>query len=192
MRRVVLSLLALGLLGGCSETKQDVSMTEKAKPELAKLQKFVGTWSGEARLVEPSPEKMKKKTGEDMSGSFKGGGKWEMTLNGMALKGEGWHEMPGGKRTNYSMLVRWDPTAKKYRVTYVGDNGEQGEGTWKLSEDGKTMREKFDGSDHHGKTSHGKGKVTFVDDKTMEFEWSEHGWCPFSPKMKMAGTSKKQ
>ena len=194
MRKVLMSMLALGLVAGCAESKKhEMHTAEKAKPapELASLQKLVGNWTGEAQLVEPSPEKMKEMTGQDMSKPTKGGGKWEWTMNGMLMKGDGWHEMGGGEKATYLEYISWDPTIKKFRSYYFSDSGEQGEGVMTVSEDGKVFKSKYTGVGHDGKAMSGHGTMTFVDDKTIEWEFSQRsGW--FGPGMKMKGTSKKQ
>ena len=100
MPRFVIAMCALIFAAGCQPPK--MSMEEMmAKPErsaeLAKLDRFLGTWSGTAEMVSPTVAEMNEMiTDGPMPESFKGGETYEWVLDGRFLKGEGWHEMPDG------------------------------------------------------------------------------------------------
>ncbi|MGB2984416.1 MAG: hypothetical protein WBE26_00920, partial [Phycisphaerae bacterium] len=189
-----LTLCALGLVGGCAQP-QWAEPPKKPTPgaELMKLSRLLGTWSGTAEIVSPSPEEMKAAMPEDaeeMPSSFAWAGKAEWTLGGMFLTSEGWHEMGEGERMNYVEYWTWDPKAKKYRTWYFSDWGESGQGwAWFDAADGDTMRFKATGIDAQGGTKRGKGMMTFTDDDTYEWTWSESG---SDGKMKFEGTAKRQ
>ena len=95
----------LVLLSGCANPKMSMEMPKKPTPgpEMAKLAVLLGEWEGTANMVEPSPEEMKAfmPEGEEMPSSFAGVTNYTWALDGMYLKGEGWHEMGDGQRMNY-------------------------------------------------------------------------------------------
>ena len=194
-RRFILTLCAVGLVGGCAQPQWAMEPPKKPTPgaELMKLSRLLGSWSGTAEMVSPSPEEMKATMPEDaeeMPSSFAGAGKAEWTLGGMFLTSEGWHEMGEGERMNYVEYWTWNPKAKKYRTWYFSDWGESGQGwAWFDAADGDIMRFKSTGIDAQGVTKRGKGMMTFTDDDTYDWCWSESG--P-GGKMKFKGTAKRQ
>lgn len=196
MRRSLLLIPLIAVLGCAQQQTSMDMMTEKPKPapELAKLDRLVGQWSGTAEMVYPSPEEMRKKMppGEEMPTYFKGGGKWEWVLGGMFLKSEGWHEMPGGERAHYLEFLTWDPTIKKYHSWYFSDTGESGEGTVTFSDDGRIMYWKAKGIKPGGKKMQGHGTMTFIDDNTLEWNWTESEGLFGTNKMELKGTSRRQ
>jgi hypothetical protein len=161
-------------------------------PEMAKLARFIGTWSGSAEIVSPSHEEMKAEMpeGEEMPSSFAGGGTYDWTLGGMYLRGEGWHEMGDGQRANYVEYWAWNPKVKKYRTWYFGDWGDSGEGwAWFDQDHPDVMRLKGTTTDALGRKGRGHGMMTFIDDNSYEWSWCERG--PMG-KMKFEGTSKRE
>jgi hypothetical protein len=161
-------------------------------PELARLGPMIGTWSGTAEMVSPSPEEVKKTMPEGsgrMGTAFKGGGKFEWALDGMFLKGEGWHEMGDGRRIRYVEYITWDPKAKKYRNWWFNDWGSHGQGGMAFDPDETTLRVKTETVNAQGAPTHRERTMTLVDDNTMEWTWSEDG--PMG-KIKLKGTSRRQ
>lgn len=196
VRRTVMTLCVLGLLGGCA--KPDWSMEPPTKPvpspELTKLSRFIGSWSGTAEWVFPTPEDMKammpEGSEEEMPTSFAGGGTYTWALDGMFLKGESWHEMGPDERMHYLEFWTWDCKAEKYRTWSFTDWGQTGEGwAWFDASDGDTIKFKGTTVDGDGLKHVGKGKMTFLDDSRYEWSWSERG-----PEGKMAfkGVSNRQ
>jgi hypothetical protein len=195
MSRWLLSMMvALGLVAGCAQPQHKMAEHKKPipAPEMAKLQCWIGNWTGTAEMVSPSPEEMRKKMPEgakEMPTTFAGGEKWELALGGMFLKCEGWHEMCEGQKAAYIHYMTWDPKAKKYHGWFFSDWGEIGESWMTLDADGKTFRGVDKGTDAQGQRMQGEGTMTLVDDKTMEWTWTG---CGPEGKMKFKGTSKRQ
>lgn len=193
-RLPVIVLVAAFALVGCAQPQRPMEPPQKpdAAPEMAKLERLIGTWSDTAEMVEPSPEEMKKQVpegSEEVPSSFKGGWKSQWVLRGMFLRNEGWHEMGPDQRMNMVEYYTWDPKSKKYRVWFFSDWGEHGEGWMTIDPDGKTFRIKAKGADAQGASGRSEGTMTFVDDDTLEWTWAESG---AHGKMKFKGTSKRQ
>ncbi|HVP10047.1 MAG TPA: hypothetical protein VMV94_02550 [Phycisphaerae bacterium] len=195
-RTLLVSVIAVGLLAGCAQLQPKMEMKEMKKPavpaEMAKLQGWIGSWSGTAEMVSPTPEEMKKMMPEgskEMPKTMPGGEKVEWTLGGMVLKSEGWYDMGDGKRRSYVSYTVWDPKAKKYHGWSVSDWGDISEGWMTADPGGKTFRMTEKGTDADGQPDTAEGTMTLVDDKTMEWTVSVNG--P-QGKMKLKGTSKKQ
>lgn len=184
------SLVLVGFIaGGCAKHEMgDPFAKAKPAPEMTKLGRLVGHWSGTAEMIEPSVEEMKKyMPDKNLSGTMKGTSKAEWLLDGMVLKQEGWHEMPDGTKGQFLELIVWDPKAKTYRTFWFMDNGDVGVGTMTSSDDGNTYH--FKGNNIVGTKSHGKGTMTFVNDREVTWDWSERGAMG---SVKMKGTNKKQ
>ncbi|UCC29780.1 MAG: hypothetical protein JSU86_16435 [Phycisphaerales bacterium] len=193
-RRVLFTLCTLGLIGGCAQPQWSMEPPEKpgVPPEMAKLARFLGTWTGTAEMVSPSPEEMKAETPEgteEMPESFAGGGKFEWTLGGMFLKGQGWHEMGEGQRMNYVEYWTWYPKAKKYRTSSYTDWGDSMQGWAWFGPDDNTLRFKGTGVNAQGAKSRGSGMLTFTSDTSYEWRWKESG--PMG-KMEFKGEAKRE
>ena len=109
-------------------------------------------------------------------------------MGGMAMKGEGWYEMGPDERVNYIEYWTWDPKAKRFNTWSMSDWGEVGTGWAEFCPDGNAMKYKGTMRDAAGKTIHAKGTMTFDDDNTMSWTYTESG---ARGKMKMKGTSKR-
>ncbi len=193
-QRLFVALCTLGFVGGCAQPQWAMEPPQKPSvaPEMAKLSRFLGSWTGTAEFVSPSPEEMKAEMpeGEEMPSSFAGGGVYEWALGGMFLKGEGWHEMGEDQRANYVEYWTWYPKVKKYRTWYFDDWGGSGEGwAWFDADDPNTMRFKGATIDGEGRKGRGHGMMTFIDDNSYKWTWSESG--PMG-KMELKGTSKRK
>ncbi len=193
MRRFILAaFLGFVPVAGCQQPQMQMDSMEKPTPgpELAKLQRFIGTWTGTAEMIQPSPEEMKKMMpeGAEMPASFAGGYTATWTLGGFFLRQDGWHDSGNGEKANYVELITWDPHAGKYHSWFFSDWGEAGEGWMTCDAEGKTWRIKSCGSSPAGPST-GEGSMTFDDDNTVEWCWSESG---ARGHMKLKGTSKKQ
>jgi hypothetical protein len=168
-------------------------------PELARLERLVGTWTGTGQMVDwdmpkDMPKALKDKMPVGAEGEkpeeYAGGGTYEWTLDGMFLKGEGWHEMGPDQKAHYAEYWTWDPTAKKYRTWYFSDFGEHGSGWATMSEDGKTMTFTGTSYDAYGNKETGSGTMTFPDDDTYEWTWT--GSSRVMGEMEMKGTAKRK
>ena len=162
-------------------------------PEMSRIERMVGTWSGSAEIVSAPPQAMKGVIPEGMDTgkplSFPGGGKYEWVLGGMFLRGQGWHEMGHGGRVNYVEYIAWDAKAGKYRNWWFSDWGMFGEGWMTFDADGRTLRAKAEAVDPRGRPSRRERTMTFVDEETMEWTWSEDG--PDGA-VKLKGASRRQ
>jgi len=183
------------LIAGCSETKPHGMMEHKKPtpgPELAKLNRFVGNWTGTAEMVKPTLEDMKKMmppgSPAPTSNKFAGGGRWEWTMDGLVLKSEGWHEMGPGEKANMVEYIGYDPKTGKYWSTFMSDWGDRGSGVMTASADGRSYTISATGFDGQGNPSKGNGTMRFVDDNTIEWTWEEQGAMG---EMKLKGTSKR-
>ncbi len=161
-------------------------------PELAKLERLVGSWSGSAELVSGQVEHMRgmmPKASEGMPPSCHGGGTYEWVLSGMFLKGQGWHETGSDRRVQYVEYITWDPKARRYRDWWFSNTGEHSQGWISLDPDGRTIRATADGVDAQGRVKHSDRTMAFADDDTMTWTWSKSG--PMG-EMRLRGTSKRQ
>jgi hypothetical protein len=193
-RFLLVSPIVLGLLAGCAQ--QPGKMEEMKKPavppEMAKLQCWVGNWSGTAEMISPSPEEMKKMMpagAKEMPKTMSGAEKVEWVLGGMALRSEGWFEMGEGMKVNYVYYVMWDAKAGKFHGWSFADWGEIGESWTTVDPSGRTFRMTEKAIDAHGRPSTNEGVTTFVDDKTADSTLTLNG--PQGT-MKLKGTNKKQ
>lgn len=195
LRSILGVLCVVVVVGGCAQPKwsEDFPQQPTPGPEILKLSRLVGTWSGTAEMVTPSPEEMKagmpEGSEEEMPSSFAGGGTFEWDLGGMFLTGTSWHEMGPNERVNYIEFWTWDAKAKKYRTWYFSDWGEFGVGTAEFEPDGDTLTMKSTSTGPEGKTRRGKGTMRFEGDGAYKWCWSEKG--P-DGKMEFKGTSTRE
>ena len=187
--------LMLGV--GCEQMKstfsrnksKPVSMDEMKRPappvQLKQLEPFIGSWEGTAEMV-PDP---KSPAATQPAQTFKGAGTSEWTMDGMAMKSTGWHEMPNDQKANYIEYVVWDANAKKFRSYYVSDWGENGSGWMWLDPDGRTFHWTGKGVNAQGQNSSMSGTSTLEDGgNTMSWRMTERS--PMG-KMELKGTSKR-
>ena len=192
---VSIACCAMLLSIGCTQVRDVFSRGPKVDPQeemnkpappvqLKQLEPFIGSWEGTAETV-PDP---KSPAATQPVQTFKGGGTSEWTMDGMAMKSTGWHEMPDNQKTNYTEYVVWDANARKFRSYYVSDWGENGSGWMWLDPDGQTFHWNAKGVDAHGHKSSMSGTSTIVDNNTMNWRFTQRG--PMG-KMTMKGTSKR-
>jgi hypothetical protein len=183
VRVLVLALGAAVLLTGCAPkmTMEDLKAKMPKRPaELDKLNAFVGTWDAEGECKMTGLEETLKVTG---TSEIKwADNNWYLVEHGTFKMGD-LDEMQGAGAWTY------DTHAKKYRNIWVDTTGSMGAG--KARYDEKTDTWHFCGTSHGpwGKTW-GKGHMKFVDEKTMEWSFTEYsGLCKT---MEMTGTSRKR
>jgi hypothetical protein len=184
--------LMLGV--GCAKMKstfgmdksKPMSMDEMKRPgppvQLRQLDPFIGSWEGTAEMV-PDP---KSPAATQPVRAFKGAGTHEWTMDGMAMKSTGWHEMPNNQKETFVEYVVWDADARKFRSYYVSDWGEHGNGWMWLDPDGRTFHWNGKSTDAMGNTSSMSGTSTLVDSNTMNWRFTGSG--PMG-KMQLKGTS---
>ncbi len=180
LRNILGVLCVVALVGGCAQPKWSEAFPQQPTPgpEILKLSRLVGTWSGTAEMVSPSPEEMMAgmpEGSEEMPSSFAGGGTYEWDLGGMFLVGKSWHEMGPDERMNYIEVWTWDAKAKKYRTWFFTDWGEHGTGAAEFEPDGDTLTMTGTAIGTDGKKRRGKGMMRFEGDDTYKWCWSEKG-----------------
>lgn len=174
------TLAVVVLLSACAQPQMSMGPPQQPDPaaEMAVLAKFVGHWTGTAEMVSPSPEELKAMMPEGAdppASTFKGDMNFEMTLGGQFLSGHGWHEMGEGQRITYHEYWRWDPKAKKFRSWFFSDWGEHGSGFMIADDAGTSFEMTAIGVDSSGSKTSGRGTMTFPDNDTLEWTWSETG-----------------
>ena len=171
-RHVFSALCLLGLVSGCAEPRPMADLMARPSPsfELGQLSRLVGTWAGTANIVSPLPE-----GAPDLPTSMRGESSFEWTLDGMYLKGEGWHDMPGDQRMHFVEYLNWDAKAGKYRSWMFDDWGNRGEGWMTFDDDGKTGHSQATMIAPTGARTRAVGTMTFDDDDTVEWAFTEKG-----------------
>jgi hypothetical protein len=182
-RVVVLVLGAAVLLTGCAE-KLTMEKLKKMMPqrpaELDKLNAFVGTWDGEGEAKMARMDEPLKVTG---TSEFKwADNNWYLVEHSTFKMGD-LDEMQGMGGWTY------DSHSKKYRNVWVDTMGSIGAS--KARYDEKTDTWHFCGTSHGpcGETW-AKGDIKLVDDKTMEWSFTEYSGLIKT--MEMTGTSRKR
>lgn len=193
-RYTLAAVVIVGLIGGCAQPQHAMEAPKKPNPapELAKLQCWVGNWTGTSEMVSPSPEEMKKGLPEgakEPQTKFAGASKYEWALGGMFAKSEGWYEMGEGQKVNEISFTNWDAKAKKYHFVSFNDWGKISKGWMTPSADGKTWNVTYKAVDADGKQTSGECLAKFMDDKTVDWTLTE---CGPNGTIKLKGTDKKQ
>ena len=191
---VVIGCLMLSGVVGCERMqmnmhrREPMSMNEMKRPappvQLRQLDPFIGSWEGTAEMVMPPGSPAATQPAQ----TFKGSSTTEWTMDGMAMKTSGWHEMPDGQRMNMIEYVTWDPRAEKFKSFYVSDWGETGTGWMWAEPNGQRFHWTGKGSDARGQTSSMSGTMTIIDKDSMEWNMVEEG--PMGP-MRLRGTSRR-
>lgn len=181
----VLTFCMTIVLTGCMP-KMTIEQLKEQMPqrpvELDKLNAFAGSWEyeGEARMA--GLEQTLKTTGTSES-------KWE---------GDGWY-LVGRNVMNMAELGdsqameiwTYDTHSKKYRSTWVDSMGSIGTGESRFDEKTNTWHMRATSFGPWGKTT-GKGKVTFTDENTMEWSWTEYAMGGLMKTMEMTGTGRRK
>ena len=179
--------MALGLLGGCAESKQDMAnMKPPERPaELAKLACLLGEWEAEMEMRMPGmPEAMK----------AKGRNRVEWAADGWVLLEHFEMDMGEGQTSKGLGLWTWDAKEGEFINAWMDSSGSIMHGTAVFSADGKSMEMEGHGwSGMMGKNTYGEGTVHFVDDKTMKWDYKEwDNMFKWGAAIEMTGTSRKE
>lgn len=179
----VASLLTLALVG-CQQPDMSEMMQMPDRPaELDQLAMFAGTWEDTAEMKMGGSDKLMKTTGVTKAG-------WEADKWLLLSHFEG--EMEGEPEDKYRYLEiwTWDAKAKKYRFYGFGNWGGIFTGTATYDEPSKTWRLKGKSRCNiTGDKTVSKGQMTFVDDDTMQWDFTEWSAFPRFKIMEMKGTS---
>lgn len=194
-RSLCLASTTLMLASGCSMMcKMDPPKKAAVPPEMQKLAKFVGKWSGTAELTYPTKECMMKNMPPGAPApqtSFKGGNECRLDLGGMRLVCDGWYEMGEGQKVNYSESWMWCGKSKKYHMIMMDDWGNGGYGTARWTGD-NSMKMKGMGYSSDGTKKSHSGTISFADANTITWSFEEKCAWGLCKCMGMTGTSKKQ
>ncbi|MFQ5589764.1 MAG: DUF1579 family protein [Phycisphaerae bacterium] len=184
LRAVVLTL-GVGALTGCMP-KYTIEQLKEMMPErpieLDKLAMFLGEWEGTSETTLCVLD-------EPLSGT--GSRTMEWTLDKRYLVEHGDYDMGELGKMKGVGLWTYDPKAKKYRIWWFDSQGGTARGTATFCDETKTWKMKVKGRNPWGK-SKGKGTVTFVDDDTIEWEWSEWDGSGLFKTAETTGTSKRK
>lgn len=193
-RSIALLICSAMLLVGCAKMNEmttkspPMSMADPKKPsqpvQMKQLEPFIGSWEGTAEVVPPAGSPAATQPVK----TSKGSGTSEWTLDGMAMKSTGWHDMPNDQKQTYVEYVSWDASARKFRSYYVSDWGDSGTGWMWADPSGQTFHWTAKGMNAHGQSSSMSGSSTLAGNNTMTWTFVEHG--P-TGRMEMKGTSKR-
>ena len=196
MLRPLFSMLLALSLAGCASAELELGSGSRSgspapSPELARLAPMLGEWSGEGRLVSPSAEVLREAMppGQEVMTTFTGGSSTAFALGGKFLRSSGWHEVGTDQVSKYVQFITWDREHGKYRSWYFTDGGEIGEGWMTVDPDGRTFRTQSSGTRSDGSPMQGHGVATVVDDRTMQWSWSENGPAG---EIKLEGSSRRK
>ena len=190
MRRNLSYVLVAAVAGlmvtGCMPEmtiEQMKEMRPERPPELDRLNMFAGKWTstGEAEMA-----------GLDEVHTWTGSSESTWGCDGWCLVEHSTGEM--GELGNMAGMGvwTWDAKSKKYRSTWADNWGSTGQGVGKYDEETRTWTIKAKSRGAMGK-SIGKGTVTFVDDDTMEWSWTERaGLFGMFKVMEAKGTGERQ
>lgn len=174
MNRIRLAGVAVVLLAltfaGCHQPDMDLSEMMKLQPraaELAHLDIFVGNWEGIGKAEMAGNDELITTSGKE-SAHWEADGRilvdtYEYTMADVEDKYKG------------VCVMLWDPKAKKFRSWSFSNYGEVGEGTMTYDEATRTWTMKGKGYDPAtGHRTCGHGTVTFQDDNTQTWKWTEY------------------
>jgi hypothetical protein len=165
----------------------DMGDMQKPSPpvQMAQLDRLIGSWTGTAELVYPKPRE-----GSEDAESSPTAHKCERVMDGMYLREEGWYEMGPDAKVRYVEYVTWDADAGAFRIFFFNDWGEFSTATGRPSVDGNSFTFRGRGTDAGGKTVRESGTMSFVDDSTVQWTWSQHDWLGATT-FTVKGTSKR-
>ena len=179
---IVTIMSACAALAGCASQMTAAEMQEimsERPAELDKLNAFVGKWEMTSAAESEMQDEPLTASGT-MEAAWQGDG-WYLVQNAVFRMGDD-VEMKGIEIWTY------DRHSKKYRFTWVGGGGAISAGVGTHDEDTNTWRIKAKGYGPLGKTS-GKGEMTFIDDNTIEWSFSEYSGL--KKVMEMSGTNRR-
>lgn len=176
---------ALVLMTGCMPkfTVEEMKAMMPERPvELDLLNMFEGSWESEATMNMALLD-------EPLTGKATSTASWECDDWWMVERGE--HEMGELGTMHYLAIWGYDVKAKKYRSWWFDSMGSAGRGTAKYNEETKTWRIKAKSKSSMGKTV-GDGTAKYLDDRTVEWTWTEWDGLKLIKFMEGSGTSHKK
>lgn len=173
------------LLTGCMPkmTLEDMKAMMPQRPaELDRLNAFAGRWDTTGEMKFSFLDEVIESTGSNEA-------KWEG--NGWYLVNRGTFGM--GELGEMEAIETWtyDSHSKVYRTLWVDSMGTVATGTARYDEKSNRWQMKATGHGPFGK-SYMKGTVTFPDDNTMEWTWSEYMFGGLIKTSEMTGTSRRR
>ena len=179
MHRLTIAALCIGMLtAGCSmshheddpQSEPQEAQPTEAMPEMAKLERLVGIWSGSGQISAPAPE-----DGQAISSPLESEVECEWTLGGTFLETEWWDQTADGQTSQTVVLITWDPHEEQHHMWRFSSSGGHGDGPVTFTTDADTLRLKVKGRDGNGERVNCRGTLTFVDDNTIEWTWDREG-----------------
>lgn len=183
--RRMLALCAPLLMTGCMPkmTMEDMKAMQPQRPaELDALNAFVGDWESEGEMKFSFLEEPIKSTGTN-SAHWEGDN-WYLVSDDVFGMGE------MGTMHAHSTWT-YDAKTKRYRSTWVDSMGSTGIGQGWYNDEDRSWRMKATSFGPHGKSTMG-GTVTFVDDDTMTWTWTEYMFGGLMKTVEMSGTSRRK
>ncbi len=182
---VPLLVLATAVLTGCipKMTMEQMKEMRPQRPvELDRLNMFAGSWESSSEATMAMLDEVMTSTGSSEAA-------WE--CDGWCLVERATLELEGLGKMVMTSIWSWDAKSKKYRSMWAGNDGGTAVGTASYCEETKTWRIKAKGRSSWGK-SKAKGTVTFIDDDTMEWTWTEWDSLGLMKILDAKGTSKRK
>lgn len=190
-RSLICSLAACvvgATLAGCQQPGQNMPAMQDMKPpprapEMAHLDKWIGTWNGTSQFKMPGSDKTTSGTGQNTVTSVCDGRYVMEQMDG---------DMGDMGKMSMIGMYTWDPAKKKYRAWWFDSHGGAAEGWMTYNDQTKTWS--MDASGHNpamGMSTVGEGTMKLPDDNTMEWTWTEYEKTMFGKKkmMDITGTS---
>lgn len=183
--RVLVPAFAGLLLTGCMPkmTMEDMKQMMPKRPvELDQLNRFVGTWDSTGEMKFTGMDEPIRATGT-MESKWDGDN-WILVNKGTFTMGE------LGSMTGIEMWT-YDTRKKVFRNNWIDSMGSIGMGETRHDARTDVWHIKAFSYTPFGKTS-AKGTMKFLDDRTMEWSWTEYAMGGLMKTAEMKGTSKKR
>lgn len=185
--RSAFAITSLLAIVGCAPSKEEMAAMMRQPPRppaLDQLDQFVGNWTATAKVK--MKDEVKESTGRNST-------EWDLERRVLVEHWE--HEMDSPENVMKGISLMWfDSSARKYRMTSADNYGGRGEGV--MTYDEKLGKWSMSGTswDQAGHKSVWSGTCTRVDDRTMQWDFTESmpmslGLVKF---VEVSGTSKKQ
>jgi len=183
---VVVAALGCFTLIGCQQPGGMAQGDEMAPPpraaELDELETWVGSWTTDGEMIMYTPD-------GEQKGPAKGSGTTRWVCDKRAILSEMEFDMGEDGTMKGIELMTWDPKGKVYRSWWVDSYGSSAEGTmWKDKKTGEWIS-RGKGVNPDGASTSAKGTMKKIDDKTMEWTFTEYDAWGFNKTMRITGTS---
>jgi hypothetical protein len=146
------------------------------------LNMMVGTWDATSEMT---------MAGMDQKMTSKGTATASLECDGHYLVEKYEGEMGEGQKYRGMGIRAWDPKARVFRMWWFDNLGAIGAGTSTYDAATRTWHNKAKSENPQGGTTYGTGMDKVIDDRTVEWQWTETDvWGRQT--MQMKGTSRKR